>query len=87
MPLKLARLAVNWLSQPEMLRRYWDQAMTAIEQLAFTKPVLVSTLSSTPSFQRAIVSDSSSTVFYDIVTGGGSNTVPVFFDGTNWRIG
>lgn len=28
---KLSRLALNWMSQPEMLRRYWDQAMTAIE--------------------------------------------------------
>lgn len=28
---KLPRLAVNWPNQPEMMRRYWDKAMTAIE--------------------------------------------------------
>jgi len=33
---KLPRLAVNWLLQPEMLRRYWDQAMTAIEKGPYT---------------------------------------------------
>lgn len=28
---KLPRLAVNWFNQPEMIRRYWDQAMASIE--------------------------------------------------------
>lgn len=36
---------------------------------------------------RAFVTDANTTTFYDIVGGGGSNSVPVFFDGTNWRIG
>lgn len=31
--LKLPRLAVNWPAQPEMMRRYWDQAMTVIENI------------------------------------------------------
>lgn len=34
--IKLPRLGVNWLTQPELFRRYWDQAMNALE-----KPVLV----------------------------------------------
>ena len=36
---------------------------------------------------RLFVIDSTSNTFYTIVTGGGSIKVPVFSDGTNWRIG
>jgi hypothetical protein len=36
---------------------------------------------------RAFVSDATATTFASIVAGGGSNFVPVYSDGTNWRIG
>ena len=36
---------------------------------------------------RYVVTDATSTTFGAAVTGGGSNTVPVYSDGTNWRIG
>lgn len=36
---------------------------------------------------RGFVSDSTSATFYSTLTGGGSITVPVFFDGSVWRIG
>lgn len=36
---------------------------------------------------RATVSDANATTFNSVVAGGGANTVPVFSDGTNWRIG
>jgi len=36
---------------------------------------------------RTGVSDANSTTFNAVVAGGGSNIVPVFSDGTNWRIG
>lgn len=36
---------------------------------------------------RATVSDATATTFNSVVAGGGSNSVPVFSDGTNWRIG
>ena len=36
---------------------------------------------------RMFVSDANSTTFNSVVAGGGSNKVPVFCDGTNWRIG
>jgi hypothetical protein len=36
---------------------------------------------------RAFVTDASATTFASIVAGGGANGVPVFCDGTNWRIG
>lgn len=36
---------------------------------------------------RAMVSDASVTTFGSVVTGGGSNFVPVYSDGTDWRVG
>ena len=36
---------------------------------------------------RAFASDANATTFNSIVAGGGANYVPVFSDGTNWRIG
>ena len=36
---------------------------------------------------RAFVTDASATTFASIVAGGGANGVPVYCDGTNWRIG
>lgn len=36
---------------------------------------------------RALVTDANSTTFAAIVAGGGANTVPVYSDGTDWRIG
>jgi hypothetical protein len=36
---------------------------------------------------RAFVTNANSTTFASIVAGGGSNGVPVYSDGTNWRIG
>ena len=35
----------------------------------------------------AYVTDANATTFHSVVVGGGSNRVPVCFDGTNWRIG
>ena len=36
---------------------------------------------------RAFVSDANTIVFYNIANSGGSNNMPVWSDGTNWRIG
>jgi hypothetical protein len=36
---------------------------------------------------RAFVSDATTTTFGSTVIGGGANKVPVYFDGTNWKIG
>lgn len=36
---------------------------------------------------RATVSDANATTFNSVVAGGGANTVPVFSDGSAWRIG
>jgi hypothetical protein len=37
--------------------------------------------------ERAFVTDATVTTFGTVVAGGGSNKVPVYSDGTSWRIG
>lgn len=37
--------------------------------------------------RKAFVADANSTTFASVVAGGGANGVPVYDDGTNWRIG
>lgn len=60
---------------------------------SFTQPIigpiyLVSALpSAATKGQRAFASDATATTFDSIVAGSGSNFVPVFSDGTSWRIG
>ena len=36
---------------------------------------------------RSMVKDATATTFASIIVGGGTNTVPCYADGTNWRIG
>jgi len=36
---------------------------------------------------RCMVNDATATTFASVVAGSGSNVVPVYFDGTDWRIG
>lgn len=36
---------------------------------------------------KAHVTDATATTFASVVAGGGANSVPVYCDGTNWRIG
>ena len=65
---------------------------TALQGLAGAS-VGVSTVSGLPTVAvagqgaRRMVTDANSTTFNSVVAGGGSNVVPVFCDGTNWRIG
>jgi len=37
--------------------------------------------------RRRFVTDATVTTFASVVAGGGANKVPVYDDGTNWRIG
>jgi len=37
--------------------------------------------------RRAFVTDANATTFASVVAGGGTNNLPVYDDGTNWRIG
>ena len=65
------------------------QAAETINTISFTV-YTVATLPSAVTLgagTRAFVSDANATTFASIVAGGGSNKVPVYSDGTNWRIG
>jgi hypothetical protein len=59
------------------------------EVIPMTTPATVSTLLPATNLMgsRAFVSDATATTFGSVVVGGGSNPVPVYSDGTNWRIG
>lgn len=53
-------------------------------------PVTVATLPTASTARkgyRNFVTDATATTFASIVAGGGANNVPVYCDGTNWRIG
>ena len=53
-------------------------------------PPIVSTVALLPtgaSGLRAIVTDATANTFGAAVVGGGSFTVPVFWDGTSWKVG
>jgi hypothetical protein len=54
----------------------------------FEKLYKVSGLPTTPvAGQRAFVQDATATTFGSVVAGGGSNKVPVYYDGSAWRVG
>ena len=58
--------------------------------LKFTPLTLVSSLGNAVTLgagTRAFVNDANTTTFNAIVGGGGGNNIPVFSDGTNWRVG
>jgi hypothetical protein len=55
-----------------------------------TNPVAVASLPAAAlgnTGARLLVNNANSTTFGSIVAGGGTNIVPVYSDGTNWRIG
>lgn len=64
----------------------WSNVYTA---LANFKEYTVSTLPSAAGLRgtQAFVTDATATTFASVPAGGGGNAVPVFSDGTNWRIG
>lgn len=51
------------------------------------KSFTVATLPPATAGDRSFVTDASATAFASVVAGGGSNRVPVYFDGSDWRIG
>lgn len=68
---------------------------TAMSNLTFggyakVTPVTVASLPSASvagAGARAFVTDSNTATFNATVAGGGANIVPVFSDGTNWKVG
>lgn len=70
----------------EVIRR---NNVTIREQLQadFLPVCLVSELPVATAGVRGFVTDSNATTFASVAAGGGANGVPVYFDGTDWRIG
>ena len=65
----------------------WGTTYTKTVKLS---PLTVATLPTAASLgagHKAFVTDATVTTFASIVAGGGANGVPVYSDGTNWRIG
>jgi hypothetical protein len=56
---------------------------STLELTTFT----VATLPTGVAGARSFVTDATATTFASVVAGGGANGVPVYHDGTNWRIG
>ncbi len=72
----------NWLST----------AFSSLTVASYVKvtPVTVANLPSAAvagAGARAFVTDATSTTFHALAVGGGANSVPVFVDGSQWRIG
>ncbi len=76
-----------------ILRLYFNQLNGTLNSLttSFTLSTTVYKVADLPSAttagQRTFVSDSNTTTFNATVVGSGSNTVPVFSNGTNWKVG
>ena len=79
-----------------VLRLYFNRLNTLMDQLnssAIIPPTTIYTVATLPSAAtsgagaRSFVSDATATTFASTVAGGGANNVPVYSDGTNWKIG
>jgi len=80
-----------------VLRLYFNRVQNILGQLGtegdVIPPTTVFTVATLPSASdsgmgaRAFVSDANATTFASTVVGGGANKVPVYSDGTNWKIG
>jgi len=78
-----------------VFRLYFNQLNNALNVIInnYTVGTTVYTVDTLPSAvtsgagTRTFVSDSSVTTFNTTVASGGANTVPVFSNGTNWKVG
>ena len=88
----------NYINQlNNVLRLYFNQLDNILGQLSTASGIIpaltVYTVATLPSAAtsgmgaRAFVSDANATTFASTVAGGGANKVPVYSDGTNWKIG
>jgi hypothetical protein len=89
---QFSKLYLNQLTN--VLRLYFNQENSTLFALVEELPVnLVYTVSTLPSASasgtgyRAFVTDATVTTFASTVVGGGANRVPVYSDGTDWKIG
>jgi hypothetical protein len=78
-----------------VLRLYFNQLTSVLNSLVSIANTasMIYTVNTLPNAAvagvgaRTFVSDSSVTTFNTTVVGGGSNTVPVFSNGTTWKVG
>jgi hypothetical protein len=73
-----------------ILRQYFNQLDNFVGQFSLGSVYAVANLPSAVTSgagARAFVTDSSVTTFGTTVAGGGSGKVPVYSDGTNWKVG
>ena len=85
---QLVRVLENYFSQLDSVTANYAQSYRA--NYFYSTPTTVATLASAAtagSGARAFVNDATATTFASIVAGGGANPVPIYSDGTNWRIG
>ena len=89
LPNSTAEYDQNYINDlTNILRLYFNQVDNAVNRPS--TPVTVAKLSSAVISgvgARGFVTDSSVATFGSTVTGGGSNKVPVYSDGTNWKVG
>ena len=86
------KLYLNQLTN--VLRLYFNQVgnvlQIVVNNLPTSQVYLVSNLPTAKDAGigfRAFVTDSSVSTFGSVVTSGGTNKVPIYSDGTDWRVG
>lgn len=85
----LAKVPIGYLEgSPVALEPEWLRYLTLdFPRAVIPRVYLVADLPTAESASRAFVSDANATTFASVVAGGGANFVPVYADGTSWRIG
>lgn len=84
------RLNIEWSSNVVYIRPSAAGTGTLRPLIVRHPPITVASLPSAATAgagARCFVSDATATTFASVVAGGGSNNVPVYSDGTDWRIG
>ena len=98
LPVATSEYDANYANQlNNVLRLYFNQLDNILGQLSTGSEIIpaltVYTVATLPSATssgmgaRSFVSDATATTFASTVAGGGANKVPVYSDGTNWKIG
>jgi len=77
---------VAWANPASWMREVAQAVNALISNTQFTGTVSELPTGATEG-ARGYVTDANATTFRSVVAGGGSNRVPVFYDGTDWRIG
>jgi hypothetical protein len=91
LPLAPETYTPQYLNQlNNVLRLYFSQINKIIGQLKTEAPYTVATLPSAATYgagSRLFVTDASGPTFGATVAGGGAVSVPVYSDGTDWKVG